>query len=511
MKVLFFHRNAEWLGIEYLSSVLKNAGHQTELLFDPGSGDIEYRFKVLDRFFDVGEKMVRRAEEYSPDLIAFSCLTNLYPWVSKMAGLIKQRMDVPIIVGGIHPTILPAYVIKNPNIDMICVGEGEEAMLELVNGMQKGDVDYSTRNIWFKRDGEVVRNPSRPLIQDLDSLPFPDKDGFRKYGCFSDRLYVMSGRGCPHQCTYCFNSHYRKLFNISGKPYVRRRSVENVISELRFFKDRYKIKEVFFYDDIFTINEDWVRRFCEIYKRDIRLPFKIMVHPQAVKKDTMRQLAEAGCIYTDIGIESGNEELRRKLLKRNMSNEDIVNTSRTLKEVGIRFCTLNIVGFPTETREQMWQTYDLNRRIKPDGTIMTIFYPFPHTELTDFCLQNGFLRKDIYERICNGESALRKDTDLRNMKEGSLLQNVEVEEAKRLQVLIPILTKTPDFLHPLIKRIPINAFTRVVSIFFLSIGRNLYIRMKESITMFIRSQYIYSLAQDKALSQSNEDAIGKTV
>lgn len=482
MKVLFFHRNAEWLGIEYLSSILKKTGHDTRLIFDPGSGDIEYKFKTLDRVFDLSEKMVRKAQLYNPDLIAFSCLTNLYPWVTRMARLIKQRMNVPIIVGGIHPTILPEFVIKNPDIDMLCIGEGEEALKELLASMQAGKVDYSIKNIWFKKDGGVIRNPLRPLIQNLDSLPFPDKDIFRKYRCFSARLYVMTGRGCPYQCTYCFNSYYRKLLCNGTTSYIRRRSVENVIDELKLFKSKYNIKEVFFYDDIFTINDAWIKNFAKAYKDKIKLPFKILVHPQAVQEETMRLLKDAGCIYVDIGIESGCEGLRRKLLKRNMNNHDIVDTARILKKVGIKFCTLNIVGFPTETRQQMWETYELNDKIKPDGTIVSIFYPFPKTELADYCLENGYLAKEDYQKICNGEGGYKQD---------NFLKNIEVQEAKRLQILIPILTKTPHFLHSLIKRTPVTNFTRIISILFLSIPRNTYIRIKESLTMFIKSHYLY--------------------
>jgi radical SAM superfamily enzyme YgiQ (UPF0313 family) len=482
MKVLFFHRNAEWMGIEYLSSALKRAGHDTELLFDPGSGDVEYKFNIIERYFDVSGKMIKKAKAYKPDLIAFSCLTNLYPWVSKMASLLKKEMAVPIIAGGLHPTILPEFVIKNPDIDMICVGEGEEALVELANSMQNGKIDYSIKNIWFKKDGEIVRNPPRPLMQDLDSLPFPDKDMFRRYGCFSDRLYVMTGRGCPYQCTYCFNSYYRKLLNQPGHSYTRRRSVGRVIEELKYFKSRYRIKEVFFYDDVFTINDEWIKDFAARYKKEIGLPFKVLVHPKNVKKDIMILLKEAGCIYVDIGLESGSEDVRYKLLKRNMSNDDIINTARVLKEVGIKFCTLNIVGFPTETTEQMWETYELNRKIKPDGTIVSIFYPFPKTELADFCAERGFIKEGEYEKICNGEGGY---------KQGSLIRDIDEKEALRLQVLIPFLTRMPAFLHPAIKRIPINGFTRIISIPFLSVPRNAYIRIKESLVMFVKSHWNY--------------------
>jgi radical SAM superfamily enzyme YgiQ (UPF0313 family) len=476
------------LGIEYLSAALKKAGHQTELMFDPGSGDVEYKFKTLDRFFDVSRKMVERTKAYAPDLIAFSCITNLYPWVSKMSALLKDILPgTPIIVGGLHPTILPDFVIDNPHIDMICLGEGEEALVELVNNMGKGVVDHSVGNIWFKKDGKVIKNSPRPLVQDLDSLAFPDKDLFRKYGCFSSRVYVMTGRGCPYMCTYCFNSYYRREFSSDGSHYVRRRSVENVIKELQVFKNKYGLKEVFFYDDIFTIDEEWIKKFCLAYKQKIGLPFKVLVHPQAVKKEIMSMLADAGCIYVDMGIESGSEELRRRLLKRYMTNENIINAGITLREAGIKFCTLNIVGFPGETKEEMRQTYELNKVLRPNGAIVSIFYPFPQTELADYSLKNGYLDNADYQKVCSGEGT--------GYKESSLLKNIEIKEALRLQIIIPMLVRMPLFFKPLLEKIPVNAFTRIVSIFFLSIPRNTYIRIKESITMFFKSQLAYALCQ----------------
>lgn len=483
MKVLFFHRNAEWLGIEYLSSALKKAGHSTELIFDPGSGDIEYQFKMLERYFDLTDKMLEKAKAYQPDLIAFSSLTNLYPWVSRMAKLLKQSLNVPIIVGGLHPTILPDFVINNPDVDMICVGEGEEALVELANSIDRGKIDYSIKNIWFKKDGAVIKNPSRPLLQNLDSLSFPDKDLFRKYGCFSSRIYVMTGRGCPFNCTYCFNSFYKNQFSGSGSAYVRRRSVENVMQELEFFKGKYRLSEVFFYDDIFSINDAWIRDFCKEYKKRIHLPFKILVHPQTVNEETMRLLADSGCIYVDIGLESGSESLRKALLKRNMSNEEILKTGNILRKAGIKFCTLNIVGFPGETKGQMWETYKLNEQLRPDGAIVSIFYPFPKTELAEYSLSNGFLEEGDFQKICRGEGG--------GYKKDSLLKNIEVKEALKLQILIPMLIKMPVFLRPLLMKLPVNSFTRIISIFFLSIPRNAYIRIKESIAMFIKSQLAY--------------------
>ncbi len=197
----------------------------------------------------------------------------------------------------------------------------------------------------------------------------------------------------------------------------------------------------------------------------------------------MALLRDAGCIYVDIGLESGSEEVRETLLKRRMSNEDIVKATRILKEVKIKFCTLNMVGLPTETAEQMRETFELNKKLKPDGTIVSVFYPYPKTELTDFCIEKGLITAEEYEKICSGEGGY-KDSFI-------AIKGTDIKEARRLQVLIPLVSRTPAFLHPIIMRLPINRFTRILSIPFLSIPRNTYIRMKESLFMFIKSNFLY--------------------
>ena len=330
MRVLFLYRNAEWLGVEYLSSVLKAAGHETDLLFDPGAGDIEYKLPFMERLFPVKQEMVKRIIQFRPDLVAFSCVTNMWAWTKSLAEQIKNSLDVPIIVGGIHPTLMPDAVLADEHIDMICIGEGEEALLELVNSMESGRIDTYIRNIWFKEGESIKRNPVRPLMQNLDELPYPDKELFYKYGCFHNRLYTMTSRGCPFNCTYCYNHAYRKTVHHGEGPYVRRRSIESVIGELMLFKQKYPIKEVYFYDDIFTLNRKWLDAFCYDYKREIGLPFKCLIRPGTISSEMAFKLKDAGLKYSDVGLESGNEGLRRKLLRRNMPDGLIFETAQIL-------------------------------------------------------------------------------------------------------------------------------------------------------------------------------------
>jgi len=179
------------VGLLSIASLLDSRGMSVEILDGARQADFERRL---------------RSELPNCPLVAFSVMTMQVGQALKISQLIKEiNPDCRIIWGGPHPTFFPEQTVKNDLIDLVCVGEGEDPLLELVASMKSGAIDHSIRNIWFKNNGTILRNPARPLMQDLDSLPFPDKDLFRQYGCFSERLYVMTGRGCPYQCTYCFH------------------------------------------------------------------------------------------------------------------------------------------------------------------------------------------------------------------------------------------------------------------------------------------------------------------
>ena len=228
MKILFYYRGSTSLGIQYLSSMLKKGGHEVQLLFDPGVDDnLFIRWRALQKL-NRYDKLLAKACKFPPDLVAFSVPSNLYPFVENMAALLKRELKVPAIAGGPHPTALPEYVLSNENIDMVCIGEGDYAMLELADKLENGRNVYSVPNIWFKKNGRIIKNTLRPLIENLDSLPYPDKELFYDYGAFEELIPVLAGRGCPFQCTFCFNHAYQRLYRGKGR-YVRMRSVDNLI------------------------------------------------------------------------------------------------------------------------------------------------------------------------------------------------------------------------------------------------------------------------------------------
>ena len=290
MRILFFAVGQELLGIEYLSSVLKRDGHEVELVFDPGLEDflgfIDLKFlkKLKDENW-----YLERIKSFKPDLIGFSCLTNLYSFACDKAKILKKHFDIPIAIGGIHPTILPEYVIENSNFDIICIGEGDEAVPELMAKMKDGKDILDTQNFWFRNKNEIIKNGVRPLVQNLDSLPFPDRELFYKYGCFAGILYFISGRGCPFTCSYCCHHFLQEKYRGLGK-YVRKRSVDNVLEEIKFCISRYKVKSLYSMDDLFTINTEWIKEFSEKYRKISDLPIYCHVRPGTLNRDIASSL-----------------------------------------------------------------------------------------------------------------------------------------------------------------------------------------------------------------------------
>ena len=437
MKILFFYKEQESLGIQYLSSTLKKKGHEVELIFNSGF-DSYMGFYNLESLKGEknNEKLINQIRIINPDVVALSCVTPMYPYAKKMASLVKKNFDIPVIMGGIHPTSVPEHVLKNPDIDMIYIGEGEEGCIEDIDKIEKGE-DYSNvPNLWMKKDGEIVKNPLRPLITDLDSIPFPDRDLFYPH-TFAGILTVLSGRGCPYRCTFCFNNQMERIYGISEK-HLRRRSIKNVMDELIYFNERYRIKKVFFADDIFTLNHDWVTVFCDEYARKINAPFLCQVHPSTVNPKVLKTMKDASCECVIYGLDSGNDFVRNKIMKKNVNREKILETVKMVRESGIKLFVNVIYGMVWENREQMSDTLDFLKKIKCDGMNASIFFPYPETEACEYGLKNGYIDNETMERVNEGLGTTH----------GSSLINIDDKPfAETMRNLTPAYNKIP-FLRP---------------------------------------------------------------
>ena len=251
MRVLFYYRGSEHIGLESIMSYVQSKGHLVELIYEPALGDNGYiDIPWLNNFFYNDELVINKALRFKPDLICFSAITNLYMQIKKLARQFKKLMPkVPIICGGIHPTSLPEETIEEDCFDMICLGEGEGAMEDLLQRMREKKSYNDIKNLWVKdATGHIHKNEKRPVIRPLENLPNPDKSFFAKYGALTSRIMIMTTRGCPFACTFCINSFRNAAY--SGEVYLRQRTVDNVIADMVEIKKKYKPKKFRFEDDV---------------------------------------------------------------------------------------------------------------------------------------------------------------------------------------------------------------------------------------------------------------------
>jgi len=371
-----------------LSAVLKEGGHTTGL----------YHLTYMpDRSEFIG--VVRQRQ---PDMIGFSIRTSALSFAIEMADWLDDEMpDIPVMAGMYHPSLAPDEVIGLKGIDAICIGEGEYACLDFVNYYSEhGKLDSTAACFWVKEpDGTTHKNPVRPYITDLDTLPFPDLDIFDYCNLRSNiqqnTAEVIVSRGCIYSCTYCANAQLRNIYP-DKKHYARFRSPENAITLLeKVLEKDPKIECFSFNDAIMNIYEDWFYEFMALYKERIRKKFVCNVRVELVNEKMVKELAEAGCYLITIGLENGNEEFRSKYLNRTMKNDHVVSVSHMLKSAGIIVNAYNIIGLPHETLALSLETVKLNARMYTDNIVISFFAPYPSTRLREIAEEAGFIDPQV--------------------------------------------------------------------------------------------------------------------
>ncbi len=363
-------------GIACISALLKQYDHEVRLL--------HYLTEPSRERFDADLLADR------PDLIAYSSTTNLFGLVRKWSGWARQRLaEVPQVCGGVHATLNRDTSLLTSELDAVCVGEGEWAMVELCDRLEGGHwLDNGIANMAYKDErGRVRANPVRRAMsgEGLDVMPYADRSLFDDAKiCDPNRPIVMASRGCPYSCSYCCNRALRDLLG-NGQA-VRLRSVDNVIGEIKHLQRTLpSVDGIHFDDDIFGLKLDWLRDFAGAYRVRVGLPFSCNVRPNLATEEVVQLLAEAGCDQVAMGVEAGNPELRKELLNRSMDDELLVRAFGRFEQAGIIAHSYNMVGLPHETMANSLETVKLNaklkRRWRMDELRVTIFYPYPGTAL----------------------------------------------------------------------------------------------------------------------------------
>jgi len=280
-------------------------------------------------------------------------------------------------------------------IDMVCIGEGEDALLELVQSMEKGEKNTTIQNIWIKENGRIIKNGPRHLREDLDAMPYPDLSiyDYPRYLKHRNRIAsIHAHRGCPYQCSYCINPTFQKLYKGLGQ-FVRYRSADKIIDEMKKVVQDFSVREVNIFDDTFTLNKKGVKEFCEKYKKEIGLPFNVNGRINNISEELLQDLSEAGCIRVLIGLESGDPLIRNEVLKKNLTDEQIIDGCKLIKKYGIELYTFNMIGIPGETKQSIKKTIALNRRVRPNFLVASIFTAYKGTELYEKCKKEGLLKE----------------------------------------------------------------------------------------------------------------------
>lgn len=365
-------------GIASISSILKQHGINTRLI----------TCHCLDK------NLVRHAiHDFQPTLIAFSYTSDQCDLAEQTINYVYDTFHLPIVAGGPHATVAPEETIAIRGLKFLCVGEGEYAMLELARALDEKQGLTRIRNLWIKQGNTVVRNDVRNLIEDLDSLPPPDRVLFDYQAALDvdHRADFLAGRGCPYPCSYCINHKLQDIYRGKGR-YVRLRSVNNVLDEVLSVLSTYRgVESVNFHDDTFIINKQWARQFCDEYSHRIGMPLHINARADLIDPEIVDCLKRAGCVEIKIGIEHGNERIRNRVMKRNMSNEQIITAFRLVKNAGIKAWAYNMMGLPGETKATINDTIRLNRQVKPDRLFVSMFHPYKGTTLYEQCEEAGMI------------------------------------------------------------------------------------------------------------------------
>ncbi len=344
---------------------------------------------------DVVEDFVALVESYRPDLIGLSCIEVTVPLGLELLAAVRHT-GIPTIAGGVYATFGPEIMIRHPAVDMVCVGEGELPLAELCGRMRRGEDITDIRNLWIKRDGRLYKNPVRPGIP-MNQLPHQDwtvYDQRRFWKPMGGKISVTGtfemNRGCPYTCTYCINSGFDQLYGPLG-GYYREQDIGRLIDEMLAKKERYNLGYVYLVAESFlTTNRKRVEDFARRYP-EVGLPFWVEARPESISVGKVEILRDVGCEGISVGVESGNEDLRRNVLGRNVTNETIIKAFDLLADTGIRVSANNIIGFPTETREMIFETIELDRRISPHGVMVSYFSPYRGCTLREVCELEGYI------------------------------------------------------------------------------------------------------------------------
>jgi len=397
------------LGLLYLASYLKEtSSHEVEIL-DTQVENMDYN------------QIKEEISAYSPQVVGITAMTFNLLDVLDVAKAVKEvDSGIHVNLGGPHPYIFREESINLKFVDSLTIGEGEITFTELVNSLEKKEPLSKVKGLVYKEGDKIIYNEERSFIEDLDSLPNPDRTliPYQKYHSVlgKDRLIttMMTSRGCPFRCIYCHRPHMGKKF--------RARSAFNIVKEMKECMEL-GIREFIFFDDIFTFDKKRVFEVCdEILNRHLKVKWSIRARVDTVDYDMLVRLKEAGCHRIQYGIEAGTDKTL-KILKKGITLQQAQKAIHLAREVGMTTLADFMLGSPNETKEDILQTIEFALNLNPDYAQFSITTPYPATELYTMGFKSGLITQDYWrEFAANPTSDFKTPVWEENLKKEELVK-----------------------------------------------------------------------------------------
>lgn len=375
------------------ASPLKRKLHKKYSEKNRAASQSDYSDSILDMQNPIWEEIEKTVSEFQPDIVCITCMTATFPSAQKVARIVKSiDEDLPVVMGGCHPTLMPMDVIKRAEVDFVVQGEGELSLVQLCNCLDKraGADLNQVKGLFYKKDGQVAQNKPNEFINDLNALPIARRDLLLFPKIYNSDSYnkIMASRGCPYDCSFCSSPAI-------WKRKVRYRSPEKIIQELSYLRREFNVHRFSFWDDTFTANKKRVLEFCDLLiKNNCRLAWSCYVRANTIDTETLSHLKRAGCYAVSMGIESGSDRVLN-LMKKGITVDMVRRATRLIREEGLLLSSFWMMGLPFEKEEDMLSTINLMKELNLDHINFCTFVPEPMTELYRICIEEGLLEKDV--------------------------------------------------------------------------------------------------------------------
>jgi radical SAM superfamily enzyme YgiQ (UPF0313 family) len=383
--LIFFQQfPVPYFGVLALATFLENLGYKSDVIIA-----------------SLEEDPMARLKELNPAIVGISVLSTEHRWLMKFSAQIRAALpETLILVGGIHAQLYAQEILTDvPDVDIVCNSEGEGVMPFIFDEMAKKPSERDWARVvgisYRLPDGTIQHNERANLTEFDDNIVEDRKMYFDRYPQLTkDEVYqFFSARGCAYNCSFCYVPNLKKAFKNKGK-FMRSKPVDTFIAEIVRQKEQHNIKSIFFYDDFFTYNMKWMQEFLPKYKEKVGIPFMCTTIADLMPDKMAQMLAEAGCQTVSFGIESGSYRIRRDILEKDITDEDIIRCGKTIRKYGIQVQTSNMFCLPGETLEDAFKTIEINIKAQVNFCFSALFLPFPHQGVTDHAIQIGALKKD---------------------------------------------------------------------------------------------------------------------